>query len=432
MPRHAHSATPHTVAVFGAGPAGLSTALWCQSLGLEVTVFEAAPRPGGQLSQIPYALENVPGQPHLEPSKLLESLENQLSNAGVSLVLGEAARLAADACFVTSASRAAAFDAVVLACGVRRRRLDVEGEAAFLGRGLAFNMGPELSHSAGRDVLIVGGGDDAYEHAHSLVAVARSVCIVHRGALASARPSLRAPVEADPRVERLFHTQVRAFRGDTRLGSAVIEGPDGVETRAVDQGFLCIGPAPNSEGFGVPCDPRGYVLVDRLQRTRRAGVYAVGDLACPEAPTLATAMGQGAVVAKTIVADLVRRRTGVVREGVDRLRIEGVSLPARIGVYPRERNRRQTLSFSYEFEIDAAHAHRTDHVRDTIDYAAALEVITEVVGEQHFHLIETVAERVAQRLLARFDARAVKVCVHKPGVPQRGASASVEVTRRQR
>ena len=423
----------HDVVVLGAGPAGLSAALWCASLGLSVTVIERAARVGGQLHQIAHALDNVPGLPLVEGVALADTLVAQVARAGVTVHFDPDAALDAMALRVLAPGLGCALAprAVVAATGVRRRALDVPGEAALRGRGVAYNMGRDLARFAGKRVLVVGGGDDAFEHAQALSELAASVTLVHRSDRFTARPSLSQPVRGSGRVTVRPFTVVRALAGDARLEAAVLRGPDGDETVALDDVLVCIGPTPNSEGLGAATDRAGYLRVDRHFATSRPGLYAIGDVCCPEAPTVSTAFGHGAAVAKVLCARLGGTTTPDPDEGpVDTLRVEGLSLPARIGVYPRERMRRQALGFSLAFEVSARAAARSDHLRDTVDYAAALDTITAVLARQHFQLIETVAECVAEALLARFACRAVTVRVHKPGVPQRGATASVEAHRR--
>lgn len=99
-------------------------------------------------------------------------------------------------------------------------------------------------------------------------------------------------------------------------------------------------------------------------------------------------------------------------------------------MYPREWRRRQTLTFDIGFEVDAGVASPSDSLQRTIDYAAVATSVEALLAEQHFNLIETVADVLATRLLARFGSRTVRVRVTKPGVPQRHASASIEVERR--
>jgi thioredoxin reductase (NADPH) len=423
------------VIVLGAGPAGLSTAMWCASLGLSALVVDPRREAGGQLRSIPYALENVPGIARIEGDALAAVLSAQATSLGATLLTGARARVDATSLRVLVDGRADALAprAVVLATGVRRRRLGVPGEDALAGRGVAFNIGRSPERLRGLAVVVIGGGDDAAEHAHLAAPHARSVTLLYRGATLGARAPLRTAVEAHGNVTRRPRTRVDSFEGDEALTGVWAHGPHGSELLRADAVFVCIGPEPASEGFGVALDARGYVRVDRAGRTSRPGVFAVGDVCSPDAPTVANALGMGSAVAKAIraVDDGAALAGAPTRPGAsDRLGLRGITLPARIGVYPREKDRHQTLSFDLDFDVDAARAAPADALRDTIDYAAVTEVIAEVVGRQHYNLIETVAEVVAAAILGRFPTRRVRVRVTKSGVPLRRAAAVIEVERR--
>lgn len=415
--------------VIGAGVAGLSAALRSAALGLRVLLFEARPRSGGQLHEIPLPVENVPGHLRVTGEALSETLRAQVEASGVEVRTGCRVELDARSLLVrTSDGGAIVPSAVVIATGVRRRLLGVRGERELAGRGVHHNVGPDPSAYAGRRVVIVGGGDDALEHAALIAPHAAELTLVHRSDRFSARASIREPVLLDARITRRTSTAVDAIEGADRVESVRLRDATGAFTLSADDVFVCIGPTPVSEGFGVATDDRGYVRVDRLQRTSREGVFAAGDVCCPEAPTIATAMGHGAIAAKAVVAGLAR--APVSAPSPDRLSLRGLSLPARIGVYPRERRRLQTLTFDITFEIDASAASPSDSLQRTIDYAAVAHDVAALLGEQHFNLIETVADVLAARLLERFGSRAITVRVTKPGVPQRQSAASIEVERR--
>lgn len=423
------------VIVLGGGPAGLSTAMWCAALGLSTLLVEAERELGGQLRAVPYPLENVPGIAAVEGAALAEVLRAQALSHGVVLRAGARARLDPSTLRVRldGAPAVLARRAVVLATGVRRRRLGVPGEDALLGRGVSFNIGRDPARLKGLRVVVVGGGDDAVEHAHLAAPHARSVVLLHRGERLTARASLRTAVEAHPNVTRRPLTRVEAIEGDGAVAGVRAHGPHGAESLEADAVFVCVGPEPASDGFGVATDAKGYVRVDRAGRTSRAGVFAAGDVCSAEAPTVANATGMGSAVAKAIAA-MGERATGAAAAApggaTDRVELRGITLPARIGAYPRERHRVQTLSFDLDFDVDASRAAPTDALRDTVDYASVAEAIAEVVGRQHYNLIETVADVVAATVLARFATRRVRVRVTKPGVPMRRAAATVEVERR--
>jgi thioredoxin reductase (NADPH) len=390
-------------------------------------LVEARARTGGQLYEIPDPVENLPGHPPVRGASLAEALHAQCNALGVTTLVDTHATLDPKAPRVTL-SNGTMLDvgAVVIATGVRRRRLGIPGERTLAN--VWTNIGPDRTRFTGARALVVGGGDDAFEHARLLAPHAASVLLVHRSTRFSARPAIRDAVLDDTRVQIRTATVLTRLEGDAQghVVRAHLQGPEGVCAQDVDAVFVCVGPEPVSEGFGVGTDARGYVRVDRLQRTTRSQVLAVGDVCCPEAPTLATAFGHGAVAAKVIASGA----TTVPAEHTDRLTVTGLTLPARIGVYPREWKRLQTLTFDITFEVDAAAASPSDSLARTIDYAAVASMTEEMLAEQHYNLIETVADTLARRLLSRFDANAVRVRVTKPGVPQRHAAASIEVERR--
>ncbi len=419
--------TDAEVAVLGGGPAGCAAALWCASLGLRTVLVEAEASFGGQLRAIPYALENVPGMVSVEGATLAETLRAQALASGAVLVGGVRATLDGDALRVRlgPGGDVLAPRAVVLATGVRRRRLGVPGEDL---PGVAYNVGREPERLRGLDVVVVGGGDDAAEHARLAAPYARSVVVLHRRATLSARPALQAAVDAYGTVVRRPFTHVESIEGAGAVRSVRVRGPHGVEEIAADRVFVCAGPAPRSEGFGVACDGFGYVRVDRLGRTSRAGVWAAGDVCSAEAPTVAAALGAGSTVAKAIVAGGPWPVLGEAA-ALGTVGLRGLTLPARIGAYASERGITQSLRFDLDFDADTAAAARTDALDETVDYAAVAAVVEGVLARQHYALIETVAEVVASEVLARFASGRVRVRVSKPDVPTRGTTAVVEVRR---
>lgn len=419
------------VLVIGAGPGGLATALWCKELGLSCAVVEAAQTVGGQLLAIPHAVHDLPGVPATSGAALRDTLVAQVARAGVPVLTGVSASLDAHALRVETRIGESRPGAVVIATGVRRRRLDVPGEETFAGEGVRWNVGDDLARWRGLRVVVIGGGDDALVHATLLVPVAASVALVFRRAAPSARRALVDAVLRDERITRIAGARVLAFEGDRALGAVRLDAPDGVRVIDADVAFVCAGPTPRSEGFGVARRPDGSVIVDRLQRTSRMGVFAVGDVCTSEAPTIATAFGQGATAAKTICAI----RDGALRDALptpattDLLRLHALRFPARVGAYPRERALTQTLRFDVTFAVETARAASTDQLEHALDYSSVVEAIATVLERRHYHLIESVADAVASELLARFAIERVDLTVTKPAVPQAESEASITVSR---
>jgi thioredoxin reductase (NADPH) len=174
------------------------------------------------------------------------------------------------------------------------------------GKGVLVSGSRDRREVSGKRVAIVGGGDAALENALILSEFASKVYVIHRRKAFSARSEFVEKVAAKHNVETLYSTTILAINGSERLDSVTTLETDREESRelAVDALLIRIGVEPNSELIAgqVETDERGYITVDRTGRTSLKRVYAVGDVANPVAPTIATSVGTGAAAAKAIAA----------------------------------------------------------------------------------------------------------------------------------
>jgi thioredoxin reductase (NADPH) len=159
--------------VVGAGPAGVSAALWAATLGLRPLVIEGGATPGGQLQHIHFRPANFAGAAPGDGPAIAATLAAQLAEAGIEVRCGvPAAALEPGAAAVrTAGGERIAAHAVLVATGVRRRRLDVPGERELEGRGVSFSATQDRMRFAGEEVAVAGGGDAAFENALLLAAV---------------------------------------------------------------------------------------------------------------------------------------------------------------------------------------------------------------------------------------------------------------------
>src|SRR5215213_3141093 len=179
----------HDVIIIGAGPAGLSAALWCDELGLDTLVVERAAEVGGQLLRVYNPVENYLGVRAANGRELRDLFAAQVAEREFDLWTEaeiESVDLRAKRVRLRSGEELQAI-ALVLATGVRRRRLGVPGEEEFAGRGVLESGRLEREQFAGEDVLVVGGGDAAAENALLLAEVCATVTLVHRGERLRAR-----------------------------------------------------------------------------------------------------------------------------------------------------------------------------------------------------------------------------------------------------
>jgi thioredoxin reductase (NADPH) len=301
----------HDVIIIGAGPAGLSAALWCDELGLDTLVVEQASEVGGQLLRVHNPVENYLGVSAAGGRELRDLFAAQAEGREFDLWTEaeiESVDLKAKRLRLRSGEELRAL-ALVIATGVRRRRLGVPGEAEFAGRGVLESGRLEREAVAGEDVLVVGGGDAACENALLLAEVCPTVTLVHRGKSLGARPEFVERVRGDHRITVFTETTLRAILGGERVESVEMLRAGALKAMrmAVRGVVVRVGVEPNTELFRdqLHTDGRGYVVTDGQQETSAAMVFAAGDVSNPLAPTISGATGAGATAAKVIASRLI-------------------------------------------------------------------------------------------------------------------------------
>lgn len=294
------------VIIIGGGVAGLSAALWCAELGLAALVLEEQTELGGQLLWVYNEIKNYPGREAKNGRELrdifLEQIEKrdfelllQARISDVDLIKKEIA-LADGTIFKARA--------IVIATGIRRRKLDIAGEDEFRGRGIIESGKKHADEVAGKNVLIVGGGDAAFENALILAENASKLTLVHRRRNFRAREEFIGQVTDHPKIQILIESEITQISGDERLEKVEIRNSaNGIsQIFSVDTLLIRIGVEPNSESFRaqVKTDENGYIEINRDCETNVENIFAVGDVANPHSPTISTAAGMGTTAAKAI------------------------------------------------------------------------------------------------------------------------------------
>jgi thioredoxin reductase (NADPH) len=300
----------HDVIIIGAGPAGLSAALWCDELGLDTLVVEQAAEVGGQLLRVYNPIENYLGVRAANGRELRDLFAAQAGEKEFDLWTEaeiEGVDLRAKRVRLRSGEELQSI-ALVVATGVRRRRLGVEGEEEFAGRGVLESGRLERDALAGEDVVVVGGGDAAAENALLLAETCATVTLVHRGKTLRARPEFAERVRGDHRITVFNEATLQRILGAERVESVELLRAGALKPmRMAVRGVLVrVGVEPNTELFAgqLHTDERGYVVVTGEQETSAEMVFAIGDVSNPLAPTVSGAAGAGATAAKVIASRL--------------------------------------------------------------------------------------------------------------------------------
>jgi thioredoxin reductase (NADPH) len=313
--------------IAGAGPAGLTTALYAAREGIETLVIERA-APGGQASTTA-KLENVPGFAEgIEGSVFGEQLSRQAARFGAELLQAqEVAKILPEGPYLsveTEDGSRYSSEALLLATGSRYRRLGLPEEESFIGAGVHFCATCDGPFYKGKPVVVVGGGNSAAEESLLLVKYVEKVTLLVRGERLKASQVIQEKVERHPQIELRFQTEVTGLAGkEGRLAGVKVRDKKTGRTEEIPApgAFVFIGQEPNTgflDGTRIFLDRWGYILTGhRLKaggkdlaafkkkepavlETSVPGIFAAGDVRAGSTKQVASAAGEGATAALLI------------------------------------------------------------------------------------------------------------------------------------
>lgn len=301
----------HDVLIIGAGPAGLSAALWCDELGLDALVLEQKESPGGQLHSIHGRIDNYPGVRAANGPEFYKQFSEKVGDSDFDIWTGteiESADLKSKRIVLKSGEEIQSIS-IIIATGVRRRQLGIPGEKEFAGRGVIESAKRDRAQFSGQDVCVVGGGDAAAENALLLADVCPTVTLVHRKKALKARPTFVQELIGAHGISVFPESVVTRILGNESVEAVEILRKDALKPfqMAVRGVVIRIGVEPNTELFReqLQLDTDGYVAVTSQQETNIANVFAIGDVSNPLAPTISGASGGGTTAAKVIASRLL-------------------------------------------------------------------------------------------------------------------------------
>lgn len=286
--------------IIGAGPAGMTAALYAARSNLKVALLEAG-IPGGQMNNTA-DVENYPGYALISGPELAEKMFEPLENLGVEHIFGHVQRIEDQGGSKKVITEDEVYESktVIIATGAFHRQLNVPGEAEFNSRGVSYCAVCDGAFFRDEDLLVVGGGDSAVEEAIFLTQFAKSVTIVHRRDQLRAQKVLQDRAFANEKISFVWDSVVEAIHGDERKVTGVtFKNIKTGETSQADFGgiFIYVGLDPVSEfvaDLGIR-DESGWIVTDDHMKTSVAGIYAIGDVRQKDLRQITTAVGDGAI-----------------------------------------------------------------------------------------------------------------------------------------
>lgn len=291
--------------IIGAGPAGMTAALYAARSNLKVVLLERGIY-GGQMNNTA-EIENYPGYARISGPELAEKMFEPLENLGVEHLFGQVEKIEDHGDYKKIITEDEAFETktVILALGANHRHLGVPGEEEYNSRGVSYCAVCDGAFFRDEDLLVVGGGDSAVEEAIFLTRFAKSVTIVHRRDQLRAQKLLQERAFANEKISFIWDSVVKEIKGDDRrVTSVVFENVKTGQSSESDFGgvFIYVGLDPVSDivkDMGI-CDEDGWIVTDQHMKTAIDGIYAIGDVRQKDLRQITTAVGDGAVAGQEV------------------------------------------------------------------------------------------------------------------------------------
>ena len=294
------------ILIIGAGPAGLTAAIYAGRAGMDALVIEKL-FAGGQIANT-HLLENYPGFPDgISGQDFAEAMRRQAEKFGAEFVSAEITKLdlSGDIKKIYAGEKCFEGKTVILAGGAIPRKLGIEGEEDFIGMGISFCATCDGMFFRGRDVAVIGGGDTALGDAIYLSNICRKVYVIHRREQFRASKVVVDQAKAKENVEFIMDSVPERFLGGFDFeGVELLNKKTGEKTTLEVQGcFLAVGYLPDTTYMeGIALDKSGYIIAGEDTKTNIPGVFAAGDIRTKRLRQVVTAAADGAVAADEAAA----------------------------------------------------------------------------------------------------------------------------------
>ncbi|MBU7471524.1 thioredoxin-disulfide reductase [Lactiplantibacillus plantarum] len=291
-------AKSYDVIIIGAGPAGMTAALYASRANLSVLLLDRGIY-GGQMNNTA-AIENYPGFKSVLGPDLAKDMYESATQFGAEYAYGsvESVEDRGDVKIVTTDSDTFETKALVIGTGSEYRKLGVTGEDTYGGRGVSYCAVCDGAFFRNKHVVVVGGGDSAIEEGTYLTQLADKVTVIHRRDQLRAQQILQDRAFANPKMEFVWNSNVTEIIGDDKkvTGVKVSNNKTGEDSEiAVDGVFIYVGINPITKPFsnlGIT-DENGWIETNNHMETKVSGIFAVGDVRKKDLRQVATAVGEG-------------------------------------------------------------------------------------------------------------------------------------------
>ncbi|MDD3065789.1 MAG: thioredoxin-disulfide reductase [Endomicrobiaceae bacterium] len=290
----------YDVIIIGGGPAGLGAAIYSSRARMSTLIIEKAGC--GGLIAITDNLENYPGfDKGINGFELTSKMEQQARTSGAEITYGEVVAIETDETLkkVILTDKTYITKTIIIASGSSFKKLGVQGEEEFIGRGISFCATCDGPFFKNKEVAVIGGGNSALQEALFLTKFASKITLIHRRNEFRAAKILQERVAAEPKIKIVLDTVVEEITGTQTIEKIKVRNvkSDAAKEIPVDGVFIFIGWTPNTKFLmnnKIALDEKGYILTDEQMKTAIDGIYACGDVRKKSLRQVVTAVSDGA------------------------------------------------------------------------------------------------------------------------------------------
>ncbi len=286
------------ILILGAGPAGLTAAIYASRSGHKVTILEKGVI-GGQIASS-WLVENYPGVRKASGQELTATMAEQAKSFGTKIVeFAEVTSVDLKKKEVKTPDAAYKAKAIIIATGNTEKKLAAPGENELKGRGVSYCATCDAPFFKGKEVAVVGGGNSALEESLHLAKFASKITIIHRRDEFKAEKRIREEISKNPKFKFLMDCAVSRINGKEKVESIEVENlKTGKKAELNVSGvFIYVGMIPNSDLFKnqLKTNEAGFIITNEKMETSIPGVFAAGDVRESPIKQLTTAAGDGTI-----------------------------------------------------------------------------------------------------------------------------------------
>lgn len=295
------------IIIIGAGPAGLTSALYALRANKRVLILEAKSY-GGQIINAE-KIENYPGIELISGFDFATNLYNQVKKLGGEIKYETVVRVEEDKTVITNNNKYQA-KAVIIATGTGNRKLNIAKERDFIGKGISYCATCDGNFYKNKVVAVNGGGNTALEDAIYLANIASKVYLIHRREEFRGENTYLDEIKTKNNIELILNSTVISLNGKDKLESITIKDKnDKTKDIKVDGLFIAIGQEPKNEIFSnvVKINNYGYIESEDGVHTKTPGIYVAGDTKVKILRQLTTAVGDGSIAATVAIKEMKKK-----------------------------------------------------------------------------------------------------------------------------